>query len=516
MNMKEKREKIPDIMAIYIVAPTEENMKIIKNDIQRLNFDNFYINFIEKAEDNLFQSFFSDILSTDNYHRIYKITVNPISFFAYHSKVFSVNINNPYILLNSVNVKEDDVNKYFSLTAKGLFNVLFTLKTVPIVKYRSGWFGQVIIEKIQEMFTNTFEKYPEIKEDFPKKNSTLLILMERDTDLPIMFHHAASYGAMLNDIFGTTRVKVNVKNTDKTSKFEIDVLADYIWNEFLSVDFPTTLERIVKDFQNLNDQTSFLDNNSKKEDLSEISMKLNQTLEKVSELIEKKKILENHINFAEKMKNEIKLRKLEEIYDFEYDLMSNRTLNNEIKKKFNKIITSSNHNQPLLSNNDFKYDVLRACLIYYLFNKDMSKDDLASLEKTLTNNFNVKLSSLEYLKQKRNFEENLKIGGSEKSQSGLFGKIKNKSFGLISSFHSLMTIKQPSLSADILDTLSNNKEVSNFVNYNFLKKSVEKINPNQNFNEIIVFFVGGGSLAEYEYLDQLYTKNNKNVSLLNL
>ena len=130
-------------------------------------------------------------------------------------------------------------------------------------------------------------------------------------------------------------------------------------------------------------------------------MKLNQTLEKVSELIEKKKILENHINFAEKMKNEIKLRKLEEIYDFEYDLMSNRTLNNEIKKKFNKIITSSNHNQPILSNNDFKYDVLRACLIYYLFNKDMSKDDLASLEKTLTNNFNVKLSSLEYLKQKR-------------------------------------------------------------------------------------------------------------------
>ena len=73
MNMKEKREKIPDIMAIYIVTPTEENLKIIKNDLEKLNFDNFYINFIEVADDSVFQNFFSDILSTENYHRIYKI-----------------------------------------------------------------------------------------------------------------------------------------------------------------------------------------------------------------------------------------------------------------------------------------------------------------------------------------------------------------------------------------------------------------------------------------------------------
>ncbi len=510
MNIKEKREKISDIMAIYIVAPTEENMRILKNDVSRLNFDNFYINFIEKAEDNVFQNFFSDLLSTENYHRIYKITVHPISFFSFHSKVFSVNINNPYKLLNSANVKDEDVSKYFCQTAKGLYNVLFTLKTIPLVKYRSGWFGQAIVEKMQEMFSNTFEKFPEIKEDFPKKNSTLLILLERDTDLPIMFHHAASYGAMLNDIFGTSRVKVNNKNSN--NKFEIDVLADYIWNEFLSVDFPTTLERIVKDFKNLNDQTSFLDSSSKKEDLSEISMKLNQTLEKVSELIEKKKVLENHINFAEKMKNEIKLRKLEEIYDFEYDLMSTRAFNNEIKRKFNKIITSSNHSQQLLSNNEFKYDIIRACLIYYLFNKDISKEELSTLEKTLVNNFNVKTSSLEFLKQKRSFEENLRIGGGDKqAPSGLLGKMKSKTFGLFSSFQSLMTIKQPSLSADILDSLSNNKDVSNFVTYNFLKKTVEKVNPTQSFNQILVFFVGGGSLAEYEYLDQLFLKNNKNV-----
>jgi len=254
------------------------------------------------------------------------------------------------------------------------------------------------------------------------------------------------------------------------------------------------------------------DNNSKKEDLSEISMKLNQTLEKVSELIEKKKILENHINFAEKMKKELELRKIGKIYDFEYDLMSNRGINNEIKKNFNDILNSSNHQKNLLSNNDFKYDILRACLIYYMVHKDMSPDELSNLEKNLTNNYQVKLSSLEFLKQKRSFDEGMKIGGSEKSQSsGIFGKLKNKSYGLLSSFGSLMSIKQPCLSADILDTLSNNKDVANFVNYNFLKRSTEKVNPNQNFSQVIVFFVGGGSLAEYEYLDQLFTKNNKNI-----
>ena len=63
----------------------------------------------------------------------------------------------------------------------------------------------------------------------------------------------------------------------------------------------------------------------------------------------------------------------------------------------------------------------------------------------------------------------------------------------------------------IINNLVNNKAVDNFSTYNLFKKSVDKENLNYSYNEIMVFFIGGGSLGEYEYIDLLLQKGNKNV-----
>jgi len=262
-------------------------------------------------------------------------------------------------------------------------------------------FASSIITMIEDYFNQTIDKFPEITEEF-KKNSTLLIFMDRESDLPIMFHHSASFGALVNDIFGLSRTKV-VKSEDKKklNKFEIDPVTDYIWNENVAIDFPTTLDKIITDFNKLNEQTSFLDS-KKTEEIAEISAKLNQTLDKVQDIIEKQNVLANHLNYADKLKEEIKLRKIEELYDFEFDLLSNRGVNNEIKKKYNKICTSSNHTN-ILNNNNFKYDVLRSLIIYYLMNKDLSEGEVNEIQKNLSTNFNVKTSAFEFLRQKKSF-----------------------------------------------------------------------------------------------------------------
>src|SRR5690606_3184781 len=108
-------------------------------------FDNVYINLTERCEDSVLQSLFSDLIQTDSHNRIYKITVNPIGFFLYHPSVFSLNIQSPYSFLNSPKTKESEINSYFDKVGNGLFNMLFTLKNIPIIKYRTGWFAENII-----------------------------------------------------------------------------------------------------------------------------------------------------------------------------------------------------------------------------------------------------------------------------------------------------------------------------------------------------------------------------------
>ena len=46
LNIKDAREKISDIMAIYIVSLTKENLDYIYDDMKNQIFDNIYINFL--------------------------------------------------------------------------------------------------------------------------------------------------------------------------------------------------------------------------------------------------------------------------------------------------------------------------------------------------------------------------------------------------------------------------------------------------------------------------------------
>ena len=78
-----------------------------------------------------------------------------------------------------------------------------------------------------------------------------------------------------------------------------------------------------------------------------------------------------------------------------------------------------------------------------------------------------------------------------------------------------MSSEQPSIVADIVNTLSSGTpKDSNFVSYNLIKKIIDTTIVNNNYEQVIVFMVGGGSLAEFEYIDHLLLQNRKNVLIL--
>jgi hypothetical protein len=234
LNIKDNREKMTDIMAIYILSLTKENLDYIYEDIRNQIFDNFYINFIaydtsDNTNKKILEDFYSKIANLENNLSIYKISIIPIDVCLYHPKIFSLNLKKPYLLLNSPNISDEVYQNYLSKISIGLFSALFLMKTYPVVKYHKGFFGDDIIKKIQNEFNYLFKMSPEIKEEFKvKKNSkrTLLLILDRDIDLPIMFHHACSFAAMINDCFG-----IGIEdNNNNSKKFKIEPVNDYVWN----------------------------------------------------------------------------------------------------------------------------------------------------------------------------------------------------------------------------------------------------------------------------------------------
>lgn len=324
MNIKDSREKMPDIMAIYIITPTKENFNTLFEDIKNQIFDNFYINFISFDNSNnkmtsLLNEFYQKVSNLENCDSIFNISIIPIDISLYHPKIFSLNIKKPYLLLNTPNASDEFYQNYISSVSYGLFSLLYLMKSYPIVKYHNGFFGDDIIKRIQSHFNYLFEKVPECKEKFSivKNNQhTLLLILDRDIDLPIMLHHACSFGAMINDHIGINN-----------SNFELDPVNDYIWNTKLHEVFIDVGEYIFKEYKKFYKDMDYLDKVSRPKDIEQLQDESQQLAKSIESLRDKKiigNILSQLSKVYENLSNIQKNKKLDQIFSMECNLLKKR------------------------------------------------------------------------------------------------------------------------------------------------------------------------------------------------
>ena len=513
LNIKDNREKMTDIMAIYILSLTKENLDYIYEDIRNQIFDNFYINFIayDTSDNNnkkILEDFYSKIANLENNLSIYKISIIPIDVCLYHPKIFSLNLKKPYLLLNSPNISDDVYQNYLSKISIGLFSALFLMKTYPVVKYHKGFFGDDIIKKIQNEFNYLFKMSPEIKEEFKvKKNSkrTLLLILDRDIDLPIMFHHACSFAAMINDCFG-----IGIEdNNNNSKKFKIDPVNDYVWNNKLHEVFVDVGTYVYQEYKNYYKEMDFLDKVNKPKDIEQLQNESKQ-LAKSIETLKDKKLIGNILSQESKIVEELNKiqndKKLEEIFLMECNLLKKKErINEATKNDFFKLLYNYK------DKDNTKDDIYRLCLLYYLCNsKNISKEDIIKIKPYILNK-----SALDYLKKKidetslrENNNINMGLGNNYQKNNSMIMKGLFSAFSTISN---LMSIEQPSISADLVDKLCRNQNIANWATYDFITKNIEKDGGNYSYDNVICFFIGGGSFGEYEYIYDLISQNGYNI-----
>ena len=130
INIKSNKERAPDIMAIYLISPSDENFSLIINDMKNNIFDNYYINIINMPNKNEidFSNFYMDLMQNDFFNRIYKINIIPINILIYHKNVFSLNLKKSFYLLKYQNffvlfLLCHHLSNFFYILLKELFSL---------------------------------------------------------------------------------------------------------------------------------------------------------------------------------------------------------------------------------------------------------------------------------------------------------------------------------------------------------------------------------------------------------
>ena len=522
LNITEEKEKMNDVMAIYIVTPSPKNFQQILTDIKQNIYQNYSINFIEKPDDNLFEEFLTNIIKSDEYKKIYNFHVFPIKYSLIHPKIFDFcsldnKIVKPYSLFN-YNLNNKETEEYYDLISNLLFNCLFSMKVSPLIKCRRGSFSELIVNKIQNKFTSTFNKFPKLKKDFQFSNC-LLIILERDLlDLPIMLHHGPSFGSMLHDICGLT---FNEDNNSK--KFKIDPINDYIWNKSITKPYYEVHEEVKVSFMKYQQQMKILNCSSKNINVEELTLQSEKLADSIQNIDTKKMegdIIEKNFKFATEIRIKTESRDLGEIYSIENKLLEKREINKDIN---DNIITLVNGNK-INSNNSL--DVFRLCLIYFIVDKNSSnKDFIMNVinklnvpspynPKAIIEYFDVlKKSSKDHSAEEviKKLNENQPQNKTMLRQVGGATKyLLKKGFNFIkTAVNTLTNVDRPSIATSILDDLIYNKKNDT---YNEMQINRDVIAPIKSsvYQNIILFTLGGGSLNEYQYCSDYIKAYNLN------
>ena len=521
-----QKDIMNDVMAIYLVTPTSINFNYILNDMQLNIYQNYSINFIEKPDDNLLEDFLKNIIKLDKYKNIYNLHVFPIKYSLIHPKIIDFcsldnKILKPYSLFN-LNLNNKETEHYYELISNMLFNCLFCMKISPLVKYRKGSYSELIVNKIQNKFISTFNKFPKLKKEFQNGNC-LMILLERDLlDIPIMFHHPSSFGAMINDICGFTFEQQNKFMTNNNNnKFYLDPLNDFIWNKSIVKPYHEVGdETLLKYKKYLQQMKIFEEDKEKPNNLEELANKSEKLAESIKTIDTKKiegDILDKHANIYPFLNKNIEQRHLAEIYLIEKKLLDKREINNEINDNNNSLIKENK------INNNNHLDIFRLCLIYFLIDKDSAYDKFIKeiIEKlNLPPPYNSK-SIIDYF-------DIIKKGAKEHSSNDLMSKLnqerqnttmlgqmggvtKNlfkKEFNFIkNAVTNLAFSDRPSMAMDILEDLiyNKNRDKQEFSRYQINEDIFIPIKSTL-YQNIFLFTLGGGSLNEFEYCKEYMDK----------
>ena len=107
-------------------------------------------------------------------------------------------------------------------------------------------------------------------------------------------------------------------------------------------------------------------------------------------------------------------------------------------------------------------------------------------------------------------ENNINLGGKDyKRNNSMIMKGLFSAFNTISNL--MISIEEPSISADLIDKLSRNQDIANWVTYDFITRNIEKDGGNYSYDNILCFFIGGGSFGEYEYIYDKMSQSGYNI-----
>jgi sec1 family domain-containing protein 1 len=144
LMLNSEREPIPDVPAIYFVAPSKDNLAIIAQDCAKGLYQRAHLNFVTKLDRALMEDFAKLVVQSGSLETVGSVHDQYLDYVCLERSLFSLHKKNSYVTYNGSGATEASIEAAMTDIAYGLFSVVATLGYVPIIRCPSVSYNKYV------------------------------------------------------------------------------------------------------------------------------------------------------------------------------------------------------------------------------------------------------------------------------------------------------------------------------------------------------------------------------------
>ncbi len=289
-----KEEKLNYVSAIYLITAKQENLNLLCNELKNPNFKEYHIFFLTDVSDDIIRKF-AEYDEQDLIKSLQRIYCN---YFAINPDFYHSNTPN---ILNLMNKSIDQWNMIDRDNLEGMeesiLSSLCSLRLIPSIRYLKD---SELSVQLADRLSTKFKKLSISSRSEFKKESTLLIIIERKEDpyTPLLMHW--SYQSLLHELIGTESNKIKVDDKEFNLNLQHDKFyKNNIYSNYgeVATNLKTKLEMIAstkkkhKEIKKFEDMQKILSEMHDFQKDTNITKKHHTLTDKISKIVAKRNLM---------------------------------------------------------------------------------------------------------------------------------------------------------------------------------------------------------------------------------